>query len=120
MTQHLNFATHDSGTKPDLVLSLSEDLVSSVKSVGKLGSSDHVMIEIQVSGSLPDNNTMEMVPDWADWGVINEAIQAVDFTEQLEMRSGQEGWDFFKEVLNSVTENHIKRSKEELAPNLYG
>ena len=65
LTQHVNFSTRiESNTRPDLVLSSEENLVLDVSDVGKLGSSDHSMLMVQVAGGLADNNTTELVPDW--------------------------------------------------------
>ena len=52
MVQHVDFPTHDSGSTIDLVVSSSAELVSGVKSVGKLGSSDHVELWVEVCGPI--------------------------------------------------------------------
>ena len=50
LTQHVDFATRvESMTMPDLVLSTDESLVLNVSDVGKIGSSDHSMLMVQVA-----------------------------------------------------------------------
>ena len=52
LTQHVSFATHDSGNTLDLVLSNIPNRVIDVTEYGKLGNSDHAMIETTIHGSL--------------------------------------------------------------------
>ena len=49
MEQLLTFPTHTKGNCLDLVISNSPGLVKEVKDAGRLGKSDHVMLEIVMS-----------------------------------------------------------------------
>ena len=113
MTQHVNFPTHDSGSTIDLVLSSNPDLVSSVSPIGKLGSSEHAMMMIQVAGAPSADRSTEMVPDWknADWERLKTSLQQVDWSDTLQAKTGLQGWDVFKEILESAVEQCIPKKK---------
>ena len=94
LTQHVNFSTRvQSNTMPDLVLSTEENLVLDVTDVGKLGSSDHSMLMVQVSGGLADNATTEMVPDWgkADFDKLRAEMSRIEWEKELTDKSTEEG-----------------------------
>ena len=117
MEQLVDFPTHDSGSTLDLVISSSPDLVSSVQPVGKLGSSDHVMMMIQVCGMSQNNTSFEMVPDWknTDWDKLNETLSTIDWLGNLERKSGIDGWDFLKQTLDTATEHCIPKKKRRVS-----
>ena len=113
MVQHVDFPTHDSGSIIDLVLSTNADLVSSVKPVGKLGSSDHVIFVAEVCGPIKEDCTTEMVPDWAkaDFEKLHDVLLGVDWEEQMGVRDTLESWDLFEEILNSATEECVPKKR---------
>ena len=65
-TQHVNFPNHVDGNLIDVVLSSFPELVVGVSDEGRLGTSDHFMIKVDIVVPAIDNESMEMVPDWRD------------------------------------------------------
>ena len=115
LTQHIDFATHSSGTKPDLVLS-SDRNVQNVIDVGKLGCSDHSMILVQTTGKLLANTSTEEVPDWnkADMQKLHDDLQTFDWETELKGLNAKESWDKFKEKLHKVQEDCVPKKKRRI------
>ena len=69
--------------------------------IGKLGSSDHSMLMINVAGSLSDNDSMEEVPDWgkADMEKLRVELSSVDWEDALKGLDSEQSWERFKEKL---------------------
>ena len=64
MNQHIDFPTRpSSNTQPDLVLSTDENTVRKVSNLGKLGKSDHCMIQIDIAGKVHQPKAVEYIPD---------------------------------------------------------
>ena len=63
ITQHVDFPTHRCGNTLDLALSLNSSLVSDIKQIGYLGSSDHVMLLATLSVPSKLQDSKEEVPD---------------------------------------------------------
>ena len=113
LTQHVDFTTRQSSnTSPDLVLSTDESLVHGVSDIGKLGSSDHTMMTIEVVGELPASVSVEEVPDWrkADMDKLREFLAEVNWEEEL---SGNtiHCWDKFKEKLQMAQDAAVPKKK---------
>lgn len=118
MTQHVDFPTRvESGTTPDLVLSTDSNLVHGVSDIGKLGSSDHSMLLIEVAGELAANVTMEEVPDWgkADMDKLREELASVDWEEELEGLNTDQSWLKFKERLVKAQESAVPMKRRQVS-----
>ena len=118
LTQHVDFPTRvESGTTPDLVLSTGEGLVLDVSDIGKLGSSDHSMLMINVAGSLSDNDSMEEVPDWgkADMEKLRVELSSVDWEEDLKGLDSEQSWERFKEKLLKAQELAVPKKKRRVS-----
>ena len=99
LTQHVDFPTRvASGTSPDLVLSTDDSLVHSVTDCGKLGSSDHSMLWIEVAADLTSSVSMEQVPDWkkADMNKLKEELAGVNWMEEMDGLDANQCWEVFK------------------------
>ena len=118
LTQHVDFATRvESMTMPDLVLSTDESLVLNVSDVGKIGSSDHSMLMVQVAGQLADNITMEEVLDWnkADMDKLSQELSRFDWEKELAGLNTQQSWDKFKEKLLLAQELSIPKKRRRIS-----
>jgi hypothetical protein len=83
--QLVTFPTQVKGDTLDLVLTNIPHRVLDVEDLGRLGTSDHSMIQLQLSVSKKGTKTVEMVPNWfkADWGSIRTELQEIDLAGQL-------------------------------------
>ena len=118
LTQHVDFPTRvKSGTTPDLVLSTDSSLVHSVTDVGKLGSSDHSMLLIEVAGELSSGCKMEEVPDWgkADMDKLREELAAVDWEEELGGLDTDQSWRRFKERLEKAQNSAVPKKRRQIS-----
>ena len=102
---------------PDLVLSSDPSLVLDVSDAGKLGSSDHSMLLVQVAGGLTDNATTEMVPDWAkaDMDKLKEELAGIDWEEELRDKTTTDSWEFFKTKLLAAQYSCVPTKKRRVS-----
>ena len=95
MTQLVDFATHTRGNTLDLVITNSPELVTSLEEEGRLGRSDHVLLEMEIG---VENRTVsedgKEFLDWkkADWNQIREDIGQEDWRRELEGKTANEAW----------------------------
>ena len=112
LSQHVDFPTHISGSTLDLVLSSSPDIVASVKPVGRLGSSDHEMLVIELAGPVTHDNT-ELVPDWskADLNKMRNALSSIKWDEIFDGQDGNDCWDAFASIIQLETESCVPKKR---------
>ena len=98
--QHVDFPTHNSGRTLDLVLSQGEDVLS-VEDVGKLGSSDHTMMVVNVKGEIDQPSSDKLCKDWnnADLDGMNEFLAQTDWVNLLNSDDIETDWATFKEKI---------------------
>ena len=108
-TQHVDFATHKSGTTPDLVLSSEPDLVLGVEDVGRLGQCDHSMLLIHAKSQQPSNETFEEIPDWkhADFDKLKSILSSVDWQNELNVLNTDDSWSRFKNTLEEAQQECV-------------
>ena len=111
--QLVDFPTHDKGNILDLVLTNSPHLIQNIIDCGKIGSSDHCLLSIEILSSYKEtNNTSERFNwKWADFDSISEGLNAINWRENLYIRSTEEAWRFFCNILNDLTEKYVTRVK---------
>ena len=65
---------------------------------GKLGSSDHSMLWIEVAADLTSSVSMEQVPDWkkADMNKLKEELAGVNWMEEMDGLDANQCWEVFK------------------------
>ena len=114
MTQLVDFATHTRGNTLDLVITNSPELVTSLEEEGRLGRSDHVLLEMEIG---VENRTVsedgKEFLDWkkADWNQIREDIGQEDWRSELEGKTANEAWEKLKEKLKRTVEEHVPKKK---------
>ena len=101
-TQHGQEPTHEDGNTLDLCISSQDDTVAGVQVLEPLGNSDHSMLEIDLSGPLANNDSVQEIPDWskADLAQLRAALQEVDWDAELESMDGTQAMDKFYMVLD--------------------
>ena len=117
--QHVYEATHVLGNTLDLALSSSAELIAGVSTEGFLGSSDHVMLEVDLVGPKM-HDTYEEVPDWgkANFDAIRTAMQGVDWEAEFSDMPGLDCLTLFQEVLDREVERSVpkKRRRQRYKP----
>ncbi len=97
------------GNTLDLVLTNIPHRVLDVEDLGRLGTSDHSMIQLQLSANKKGIQSVEMVLNWfkADWGSIRRELQEIDWAGQLLNCDTDAAWSMFKDKLNGLVIEHV-------------
>ena len=121
LQQHVDFPTNftpqPNGTITetciDLIFSDNPDNIASVKSVGHLGKSKHVIIEAELKIPSNQNETTELVPDFskANFEAMNETLALVDWESVFQGKTAEECWKIFNDKLSEVIESCIPKKK---------
>ena len=96
ISQNVNFLTHNSRTMPDLVHSSNFNIVSSVKDVVPLGSSDHVKILVHAKMKYFDKSEKVKVRN----------LKRADF-QAMEMETTVSSREVFRGKLNNLVEDSV-------------
>jgi len=102
-----NFLTHlvsesaRGGASLDLLLTNREGLVGDVVVGGRLGLSNHEMIEFSVLGEIKRGASKTTTMDFrrADFGLFRTLVERIPWEGFLKGKGVQAGWTFFKEVV---------------------
>lgn len=110
----IDFATHVKGNILDLVLTNAPERIMSVTEEGRLGHSDHfvVQIDMEEKGEV-HKEEQDLVLNWkrADWaGMVGEMGER-DWEREMEGKNVTEAWQHLKEVLDRITEKHVPKRK---------
>ena len=110
--QHVLIPTHIAGNTLDLALSSSGDLLAGASSEGFLGSSDHVILDMDLVGP-KKHDSYEEVPDWgkADFEAIRIAMLGVDWDSEFNNKSGMDCFKLFQEVLDREVEKAVPKKR---------
>jgi len=87
------------GTLLDLVLTNKERLVEDVKVGGRLGCSDHEMVEFRIlhGGSRAINRIKTLDLSRAEFALFKELLGGIPWARALEGRGVHECWSLFKQ-----------------------
>jgi hypothetical protein len=71
-----------------------------IKEVGRLGTSDHTMIQASIEISRSEAKTTEKVPNWgeADWGAMSAELCRKDWGKMLDCGIVDETWRTFRDT----------------------
>ncbi|KAK4812337.1 hypothetical protein QYF61_017114 [Mycteria americana] len=106
------------GAPLDLLFTNREGLVSHVMVGGRLGQSNHEMIEFLIHGEAARGVSRTATLDFwrADFGLFRRLVERVPWEAALKGKGVQEGWTFFKEEVLKAQERAVPRCrKDELA-----
>jgi Reverse transcriptase (RNA-dependent DNA polymerase)/Endonuclease-reverse transcriptase len=108
LEQLVLFPTHIRGNCLDLLLTNVPDRVENVRSVGRLGSSDHFMIQAEILVGKHREQQSGLVRNWwkADWSSMRAEIANASWDE-MENMSANEAWTHFKEKIEQTVENNV-------------
>ncbi|KAK4828050.1 hypothetical protein QYF61_023088 [Mycteria americana] len=102
------------GAPLDLLFTNREGLVSHVMVGGRLGQSDHEMIEFLIHGEVRRGVSKTAALDFrrADFGLFRRLVERVPWEAALKGKGVQEGWTFFKEEVLKAQEQAVPRCRK--------
>jgi hypothetical protein len=108
LEQMVTFPTHIRGNCLDLLLTNIPERIENVRCMGRLGSSDHVMIQAEILVGRQQDQQTGMVKNWwkADWTRMKDKMANVDWTE-MESMTAAEAWTMFKGKVEQVIEKNV-------------
>ncbi|KAK4832341.1 hypothetical protein QYF61_021870 [Mycteria americana] len=113
LTQLVSEPTRE-GAPLDLLFTNREGLVSHVMVGGRLGQSDHEMIEFLIRGEAARGVSKTATLDFrrADFGLFRRLVERVPWEAALKGKGVQEGWTFFKEEVLKAQERAVPRCRK--------
>ncbi|KAK4825574.1 LOW QUALITY PROTEIN: hypothetical protein QYF61_000573 [Mycteria americana] len=113
LTQLVSEPTRE-GAPLDLLFTNREGLVSHVMVGGRLGQSDHKMIEFLICGEAARGISRTATLDFqrADFGLFRRLVERVPWEAALKGKGVQEGWTFFKEEVLKAQERAVPRCRK--------
>jgi len=111
--QLVSFPTHLKGNILDVVLSNNPEKVSEVTDQGRVGRSDHVMLQVEVRDFQGREEEKDMVKNGnrADWQKIREGIEATDWPRDEDDITTEETWDMLRRRLDELLEQHVPKTR---------
>ena len=112
-SQVVDFPTQIRGNILDLVITNEPDLILYTKPVGRLGKSDHEIIEIGLNINQNKDDTERFFYDWknADVSEMNKYMQRQDWKNSLSHLSTEEAWLKLKTELLGAFHSFVPRKK---------
>ena len=113
MEQHVQEPTHLSGNVLDLILCDQEGIISSVKTLGRIGKSDHetVSFEIIVDGKEEEEGRESWNFRKARFKEMRETMGLMDWRKELEGKEANTMWIFIRGYLKCLMERFIPKRK---------
>ncbi|KAK4823236.1 hypothetical protein QYF61_000096 [Mycteria americana] len=113
LTQLVSEPTRE-GAPLDLLFTNREGLVSDVMVGGRLGQSDHEMIEFLIRGEAVRGVSKTATLDFrrADFGLFRRLVERVPWEAALMGKGVQQGWTFFKEEVLKAQEQAVPRCRK--------
>ncbi|KAK4826044.1 hypothetical protein QYF61_003943 [Mycteria americana] len=113
LTQLVSEPTRE-GAPLDLLFTNREGLVSHVMVGGRLGQSDHEMIEFLIHGEVARgvSKTATLGFQRADFGLFRRLVERVPWEAALKGKGVQEGWTFFQEEVLKAQERAVPRCRK--------
>lgn len=112
-TQHIRGATHRGGNTLDILTTSTEDMLVDYEVMGYLGRSDHTINTVTLAGPMKEEESVEMVPDWGkvDFQEMNRRMEAINWEEELQGKTGLESMETFYEKINNVVEDCVPKKR---------
>ena len=84
-----------------------------MRSWGYLGKSDHTVNTATLVGPRKEEESVEMVPDWGkvDFQEMNRRMEAINWEDELEGKTGLESMETFYEKINKVVEDCVPKKR---------
>ena len=116
LTQHVQGETHRSGNTLDLVLTSDEDMVKEIKMIGKIGSSDHeaMLVDLCVGATLEAKEKWMRDYGRGDYEQMRRALD-IDWNVEIGGVGVEEMWQRIERKIEEVSEAFIPWKK--ISPN---
>ncbi len=80
-----------------------------MKEVGRLGRSNHVMIQMSIDINMKELKMTKSVPNRAreEWESIRRGMRRINLDEALSVATVSEAWCKFRDTVTGLVENHV-------------
>ena len=111
--QLVNFPTRTKGNTLDLTLTNALEKVSDICEAGRLGKSDHVIIQSELAlkgGTWQEKRVMD---NWkkADWNTIRNGLENTAWPTTGDAATADEAWTFLKDRLSYLKDKFVPKSE---------
>ena len=108
LTQHVSEETHKSGNILDLVLSSDENMVKGIELDGKVGKSDHEIVNVDaiINVRRDDRGKQFRNVKRANFEEMRKDVN-IDWEAELEEKNVNEMWEIITEKVNDAVEKHV-------------
>ena len=116
LVQHITFPTHDCGNILDLAISNIPNRISSIVDCGKLGTSDHSVLLMEIEGKMASHAPKHSIWNFklANFKEIQKAIRDIKWQDTL-IYDIEKDWDIFKTTLMNLCNKYIpKKTMKEI------
>ena len=112
LEQLVVFPTHIKGNTLDLVLTNCPEKIISITDGGRIGKSDHCVLNIEVEVNMNKSKNNVTKPNWtkADATGLQAFLGEIDWNSILLHKSATDAWDSFKEILDQAMDKFVPRS----------
>ena len=109
LEQLVGFPTHVKGNTLDLLLTNIPERVLDIESIGRLGSSDHMILKIQVAIGKPKEKSDTRIPNWrkADWHSIKNKLRQANLREQISGMDSETSWKLITGTISGAINDHV-------------
>ena len=112
LVQHVDQGTHRSGHILDLVLTSDETMAEKVRMIGKLGSSDHEMMMVELNVGVVREEIEKRIKDYGGgkYGEMRKMMD-IDWKRELDGRNVEEMWNEIERRINEAVKKWVPEKK---------
>ena len=113
MEQLVTFPTHVKGNILDLLLTTIPERIQGLEDAGRLGKSDHIMLDVKISVGPEEKRDPGEKPDWrkADWEGMKESLWSRSLEPQMRGMGAEQAWSVLKEKINAAVEKFVPKKR---------
>ena len=108
-SQLVDFKTHIKGGCLDLIITNIPEKVSNLAEAGRLGKSDHVIVQFDLEIASRVSGDKRLVKSWrkADWGRIKKGLETTVWPTTEDRTSAEDAWQTMRKVINGLVRENI-------------
>ena len=109
LTQLVDFKTHIRGGCLDLVITNMPEKVSNVVEAGRLGKSDHVIIQFDLELNSCQRGERKVIKNWkrADWTRIKSRLAATAWPATNDGVTTEEAWQQLRDAVDKLVKEYV-------------
>ena len=117
LEQLVAFPTHTKGNILDLILTNCPEKIVSISDGGRIGKSDHCVLNIEVEVNIIKNRNNATKHNWtkADVTGLQAFLSETNWNSILQHKSALDAWDSFKAILDQAMAKFVPRSTARVA-----